>query len=207
MVFLFQGKIKLIAILKSKRYLGDFLDPIEQLLNEHVHIKSMLNVLTNLIENNEEDLNKSLDNLKNILDFLSAYADKFHHGKEEEILFFELNKLEFFQNHQIINEIEDEHDQGRYLINEIKNILKPISIPLNEQTEDKLKELIWDYIDLLTQHIEKEDKILFPTIQGHLNTLLKEKITKKFLNVEESIGKNTIEKQLENLKNLTNLYK
>lgn len=183
------------------------MDPIEQLINEHVHIKSMLNVLTNLVENNNEDFNKSLDNLKNVMDFLSAYADRLHHGKEEEVLFFELNEIEFFQNHQIINEIEDEHDQGRSLIKEIKNTLNKINIPLNEQTEDKLKELIWDYIDLLTQHIEKEDKILFPTIQEHLNVQLKEKISKKFLKVDNSIGKNTIEKQLENLRNLRNLYK
>ena len=55
-----------------------------------------------------------------VVDFIKIYADRTHHGKEEDILFRELaNKQMSDQDRRIMDELVDEHVLGRKTTKEL----------------------------------------------------------------------------------------
>jgi hemerythrin-like domain-containing protein len=55
-----------------------------------------------------------------VVDFIRTYADRTHHGKEENILFVELEKKPLDEgNARIMGELIDEHRQARVKVAEL----------------------------------------------------------------------------------------
>lgn len=65
--------------------------PVEVLIDEHKLILKAVATLKQKVAQTE--LNKSInpDSITVLVDFFRMYADRFHHGKEEGILFSELS--------------------------------------------------------------------------------------------------------------------
>jgi hemerythrin-like domain-containing protein len=58
--------------------------------------------------------------VETIVDFIKTYADRTHHGKEEDILFIELAQKKLDDdNLRIMKELIDEHKQARAKVKEI----------------------------------------------------------------------------------------
>ena len=94
--------------------------PIAPLMIEHRLIERMINLIRNEIE--QIELGKKIDILfiDAAIDFIKIYADRTHHGKEEDILFRDLSKKQISKQHQkIMNELIDEHKCGRKLTKEL----------------------------------------------------------------------------------------
>ncbi|MBI5346524.1 MAG: hemerythrin domain-containing protein [Chlamydiae bacterium] len=129
--------------------LKSFSPPMKILVDEHVLIKSFVALIP---------LMKKLDK-KLVLDsveFIKFYADKYHHMKEEDILF------KFFdENLTILQVMHEDHKKGRGLV---KKILESLDIDDFETISQCLK----DYHDLLSEHIKKEDEVLFPWLDKNL---------------------------------------
>ena len=54
------------------------------------------------------------------VDFFRTYADQFHHGKEEDILFEELSKKNLDPEHKrIMEELEEEHKYARQTVGQL----------------------------------------------------------------------------------------
>ena len=96
-----------------------------------------------------------------VVDFFRTYADKYHHGKEEDILFLELKGKELVPEHQqILSELEEEHRFARRTVGELEKATEQWRKgELSELTivADDLRKLI----ELYPRHIEKEDKHFF----------------------------------------------
>jgi hemerythrin-like domain-containing protein len=95
------------------------------------------------------------------VDFLRTYADRCHHGKEEDILFAALAKKDLSPEHrQIMEELIGEHAWGREttanLVRAKENYLRQEKEALNLMLR-YLRELMEFY----PRHIEKEDKHFF----------------------------------------------
>lgn len=65
----------------------------ERLREGHKAIKSMLEVLEKVCEELELGEKVDLKHLRRILDFMKTFADKCHHGEEEDLLFQLWRKL------------------------------------------------------------------------------------------------------------------
>ena len=149
------------------------------LSDEHKNILTVIDVL----ENEAEALKngKELDNdfLKKAVDFIRNYADKFHHAKEEEILFKELCKDSTQENMHCnpVGQMLIEHDLGR------ENV-KKMEAGLNEKNKNKIIEGANGYICLIKEHIFKEDNILYPMANEALSESTKDKMLKKFKEIE-----------------------
>ena len=65
----------------------------EDLINEHEGILYGLHILEKMIEMIKNQVNISIDELKEMVNFFKLFADKCHHGKEETMLFPEMRKL------------------------------------------------------------------------------------------------------------------
>jgi hemerythrin-like domain-containing protein len=134
--------------------------PIGPMMWEHRLIEKMLRLFDGEI--------KKISDLKRVdtvfidtaVDFIRTYADRTHHGKEEDILFRELVKKRLTPEHaRIMDELISEHRYSRQVVGKL--------VAARERylrDEDALQEII-GYLKELAQfypaHIEKEDKHFF----------------------------------------------
>jgi hemerythrin-like domain-containing protein len=90
------------------------------------------------------------------------YADRTHHGKEEEILFRDLSKRNLTEeDHRLMEELIDEHVCARQAVKELvaakERLLKGDKGAL-ATVVDKMEGLA----KLYPEHIRKEDTVFFP---------------------------------------------
>ena len=153
------------------------------LSEEHQNILKIIESLENecdAIENNNKEPDK--DFFKKIIDFIRNYADKFHHAKEEDILFKEFNKcVTEDPGGAPCNPTEQmlvEHDEGR-------NFVKGMETRLNENDKMRVIRNARAYAELLREHIAKEDDILYPMTDETLNSKVKKEMLEKFKEIEK----------------------
>ena len=101
------------------------------------------------------------------VDFIRMYADRTHHGKEEDILFRDLNKRPLSDDdRRVMEELIQEHVFGRQttgaLVEANTRYRNGDAAALHEIAE-KLQTLVGFY----PKHIEKEDKVFFPACRAY----------------------------------------
>ena len=107
---------------------------IDLLMKEHENIVALTKHLRRtccaVIEGADIDVQEFLE----CIDFARTYADKHHHGKEEQILFrFMLNNSDPVAEKLVRNGMLVEHDFGRFHIGELENAVKQYaSVPTTE---------------------------------------------------------------------------
>lgn len=96
------------------------------------------------------------------IDFIRVYADRTHHGKEEDILFRTLRGKVLSDEHQrIMNELVEEHALGRETTKalvEANGRYRKRDIGALAEVTDRLQTLVAFY----PRHIKKEDAVFFP---------------------------------------------
>ncbi|MEK6875456.1 MAG: hemerythrin domain-containing protein [Nanoarchaeota archaeon] len=153
---------------------------IRILVDEHKNILAIADVIEK--ECNEIDKGKKVDEefFRKVIDFIRNYADKFHHAKEEDILFKEFCKTAE-KGGLHCNPVEQmlyEHDSGR-------NFVKGIEDRMKEKNRKKVIENALCYVQLIREHIFKEDNILYPMAEEALSMKTQKEMLSKF----EKIGK------------------
>jgi len=101
------------------------------------------------------------------VDFFRTYADRTHHGKEEDILFRELKGKQLEPEHsRIMRELEEEHVIAR---SNVKALLeaKDQWVKGNIGALEDIKTRLRTLIDLYPKHIYKEDKEFFFPIEQY----------------------------------------
>ena len=163
-------------------------EAIQILIDEH---KNILKVIQALAEKCNEDFDKEF--FVKSIDFIKNYADKFHHAKEEDILFKELCKDTVEMHCNPTQQMLHEHDIGR-------NFVKGMEEGLANNDEVKVKENARGYAQLLQEHIFKEDQILYPMANEALSLEVKKEILEKSKQVRLDFP--DVEKYLEFVKSL-----
>jgi hemerythrin-like domain-containing protein len=141
----------------------------DELKKEHQGIELMLRILqavSGKIGSGEQIHSEHLDG---ILEFLSIFVDKCHHGKEEEFLFPSLEKVGILRDGGPIGVMLNEHEQGRKLVARLKDAVGSYTSG-DKTATDRVQVIANEYIALLTQHIVKENNILFPMADARLNS-------------------------------------
>jgi hemerythrin-like domain-containing protein len=109
------------------------------------------------------------------VDFIRNYADRFHHAKEEDVLFEALIKNGMPRENSPIAAMLMEHDQGRAYVRAMEAAAQDA---LAGKTADMtaLRENALAYVELLREHISKEDGILYPLAERVAPDKLREDI-------------------------------
>jgi len=133
------------------------------LMIEHRLIERMLSVIKGVLAEIESKHEVDPVFVDIAVDFIKVYADKTHHGKEEDILFRELNnKSMTAKDQQIMKELIEEHVFGR----QTTKALIDANTRYRNGDETSLTEIAAKF-QILTEfypkHIEKEDKVFFPS--------------------------------------------
>ena len=164
--------------------------PTKILVDEHQHILKVINAL--IKECNDLESGKKIDKdfFTKAIDFIRNYADKFHHAKEEDILFVELCKDTVSMHCNPVEQMLHEHELGR-------NFVKGMEDGINGDNKEKVIENARGYAYLLQDHISKEDGILYPMADEVLDQSIQDSMLAKFKEVETNkFDSNTKEKYL-----------
>ncbi|MBL8025289.1 MAG: hemerythrin domain-containing protein [Fibrobacteres bacterium] len=154
--------------------------PLAALIEEHVNIKRVIAKVQLLITADDKTLLESTAVIEQALDFIRNYADKFHHAKEEDILF------KFFDaNSDIIVAMEEEHVAGRKYVRSVADALKTGNTAA-------IRNGLKSYTDLLTEHIKKEDEILYPWMDRQLSDRDIGQLFSKFAEVDEKFSSQNV---------------
>jgi len=180
--------------------------PTEELKEEHQGILLMLKILDKVCVKLESKEKVDPDHLERIVEFFRVFADKCHHGKEEDLLFPEMEKSGVPKERGPIGVMLIEHDQGRAFVKGMGEAAtrykKGESTGLAEFTKNAR-----DYIALLTQHINKENNILFPMGDRAISREKQGELVEAFETLErEKIGAGTHEKFHQLLHHLQEVY-
>lgn len=137
------------------------LTPIAILLIEHRNIESVIEVMDREINNMMESNKVKPVFIDEAVDFIRMYADKSHHGKEEDIFFKALYRKKLSDDHKAyIDDLVQDHKMGRKQVGELVNA-KEQYIKKHEDTFGQIiKSMKW-LVDFYPRHIEKEDKHFF----------------------------------------------
>ncbi len=160
----------------------------EQLMEEHEGIKLMLSIFESFNKKalNGEEIN--LEHLESMIDFIKTFADKCHHGKEEEILFPAMIDAGMSKEAGPVAVMLMEHDQGRAFV---KGLSESFNI-YKGGDKTALKGIVDNstgYIHLLRNHIDKENNILFRMADQIIDPSLHDSIFEAFERIEiEKIG-------------------
>jgi len=157
----------------------------QQLRDEHEGIKLMLRILGEICRRVESNEPVNFQHLQGILEFLRMFVDRCHHGKEEEILFPALESVGIPKEGGPIGQMLAEHEQGRQLVREIGQSLPTTGRKEGWAAASWFCESSRKYIELLTQHIQKENEVLFVMADMRLSEMQQEKLFDEFEKLEE----------------------
>jgi len=139
------------------------------LMIEHRLIERMISVIQDMLARVEKV--QSIDPLfvDKVVDFIRIYADLTHHGKEEDILFRDLNGKDLSdEDRRVMNELVEEHVFGR----KTTKALVEANTRYRNGGASALGEVIGclrTLVDFYPKHIKKEDKIFFPAARAYFS--------------------------------------
>jgi hemerythrin-like domain-containing protein len=160
--------------------------PTEVLINEHNSIKTMLRIMNKIAENISTGKCVETKDAEQIVDFLKIFADKCHHGKEENSLFPALEAAGIAKGNGPIGVMLREHTIGRGYIQELNTAIEKIKIGYFGCSQ-LITNSILNYTNLLQSHIEKEENVLFPMAEKVLTEHKKLVIWEEFARIEEDV--------------------
>lgn len=164
---------------------------IEILVQEHKFIIELTTILrkecVNILNGKEIDFEK----FDNMIYFIKNFADKYHHQKEEKILFrVMMDTMPPIATQLIRGGMMVEHDLGRM---HVKSIVDSLEGYKKNPTDELKLEIIANavcYCNLLSRHIEKEDTAVYTFAERSLSAInleIIEKETQNHENIKENI--------------------
>lgn len=150
--------------------------PMQMLVDEHVLIMRLVALIPRIIESLDVESAEGRLVVHEAVDFIRSYADKFHHAKEEDILF-----KYFDETTDIIKTIYVDHETGRAHVRATLQALEA-------GDAEAVGEHLGAYRELLTEHIGKEDGILYPWLDRGLATAQVGELYSRFNATDEGFG-------------------
>lgn len=152
----------------------------QDLRNEH---EAILHVFKILDAMRASDLQTGAEQIQfggELVKFLKIFADKCHHGKEENYLFTALEQAGVPNANGPIGQMLHEHQLGRQHIAEMGSALAAKDL-------DGFKQAALAYQELLREHIQKENDVLFVLADRLLDTQKQDELFEKFEEWEEKV--------------------
>ena len=170
-------------------------DPIKMLFDEHAIIVNAVDVArqaSSLIGRNDEQYEKIT---RDLIYFFRNYADKFHHHKEEEILFPEMEKKNELLADGVIKEMFDNHEDFR---EKIRNIEKH----LDGKEFAKAQHQLENYAEALLDHIAVENDEVFQMAETIFDDTELQKIYFRFEDCDSALDKDKKKQLVERIEKI-----
>lgn len=137
------------------------MEPIGPLMHEHRLIERMVSLLRGEMEGIQGGGEVHPELIGSGVDFFRTYADRTHHGKEEDILFRELEKREMPPDlWRTMEELRAEHVYGRQVVGALLGS-RDRFIRGDDDALGEMAGHLGTLVEFYPAHIEKEDKHFF----------------------------------------------
>jgi hemerythrin-like domain-containing protein len=142
---------------------------VEVMMNEHKNILIMLSIIRKAMNEFMENDILNKEEILEMADFVKNYADYIHHGKEEKILFKEMEThigetaRKLVQHGMLV-----EHDQGRFYMQELRKFINLYENGEKDKKIDIIANAI-GYASLLDRHIFKENNVIYTLAKREIN--------------------------------------
>jgi hemerythrin-like domain-containing protein len=166
---------------------GSEMKPTEILTREHGLIMQALACLTQARETIEKNQKLPVDFFEKALEFLREFTDRFHHFKEEYLMFgfLALKKGSAFDGP--IGNLRYQHERCRACIDEISNSLNGYADG-DAIATTRLLENLAAYISLLRRHIYEEDFTFFQMADKEISKEEEDILLVQFKKEDEKMG-------------------
>ena len=162
--------------------------PTEALKEDHRVIERLCRVLGHAAQRLDQGQAVSPSVFREALDFIRNFADRCHHGKEEDCLFPALEQHGIPRHGGPVGVMLGEHEEGRAFVRGMAEALDKYEKG-DKSAAPALARNARGYASLLTNHIPKEDNILYPMGEGVLSPQAKAQLLERFEAVErERLG-------------------
>jgi len=140
--------------------------------DEHRSLAAVLHAWMHALERaREEDRAVDLPLMRAILRYVRAFPLALHHPKEEQHLFRRLRERTPVVNAEL-DELERQHERDRQLVDEIATLVEALA-GAGESTRASmartLEEAVGRYATFLWEHMGREEGVILPAAQRHLD--------------------------------------
>jgi len=171
--------------------------PTEILMQEHRVIEQVLDCLEIIAQRSDTEEELDLEPANQAVDFFRNFADRCHHGKEEECLFPLLEKKGFSPEQGPTSVMRLEHEAGREHVRGMAKASAAIAAG-DASAKASFVSHAQAFVQLLREHIQKEDQCLFQMADKVLNEQEQLKLLESFARVEhDDMGQGIHEKYLD----------
>lgn len=170
-------------------------NPVQVLMDEHEIISSVNEIIDGLDKLWETEKDSYTQKVTSLLKFFSEYSDKFHHQKEEKILFKELRDNPDFLLDEILEELEGHHEDFR-------DTVQQISGALDNEAFDEVQQLLQNYMSDLLDHIAVENDELFIMAETLFSEDELERMYFLFEDLDRELGQQNKEQLVNDIKEM-----
>jgi hemerythrin-like domain-containing protein len=153
------------------------------LIAEHEAVLLALRILERVEAALDAGAEDAADHLGELVEFLRVFVDRCHHGKEEDVLFPELERLGVPRQGGPIGVMLAEHQEGRALVAAMADGLSRLH-RAEPGAATRIAEAAGSYRGLLTAHIAKENGMLFPMAERVVPADLAPRLLERFEAIE-----------------------
>ena len=132
----------------------------ELLMQEHRVIEQVLDCLMTMAQRVEAGEPLDVDSANQAIDFFRNFADRCHHGKEEDCLFPLLEQKGFPREQGPTGVMLYEHEMGRRYVRGMAEASSAVAAG-NTSATNEFCSHAREFVQLLREHIQKEDHCLF----------------------------------------------
>lgn len=163
--------------------------PVGILMIEHRLIEKFLLLVKQEIGHIEERLAADPSFLKTTVDFIRTYADKIHHGKEEDILFLQLKAKEMdAYDTALMAELDEEHVVSRRTVADL--VAAEAQYFQGDRAQIAvIQEKLTFIVNFYPVHIAKEDKDFFIKTQRYFTAVELDQMLEDFYTFDAPLHK------------------
>jgi hemerythrin-like domain-containing protein len=171
--------------------------------DDHIHILKLTEVMRSVTRFESPDIK----HIEKIIVIIKNYADGLHHAKEESLLFPAMESKGFSPVQGPVAVMLHEHDQGRIFVKGIADNLE--SFKKGDLTaKDEMYRNMSGYAELLTNHIAKENNVLFRLADKAFSDKEQENLLLEFEKIEEARSAGTtVNDYIDQITTLAGFYK
>jgi hemerythrin-like domain-containing protein len=129
------------------------------LRDEHKIMQQVLHVSEGEIASIRKTGEMKRIDLESMLDFLTAFVGRCHQAKEEKLLFVKIEERGMAEVSIPIAVMLHEHEEGKAMIGVIREAMQGTD---SGEPAAAIADSLAVYVSFLFDHMDKEDKVLFP---------------------------------------------
>lgn len=165
--------------------------PTDILAEEHRLIEQALECWSKAIARLEGGDRPPRGFFEKAIEFANAFVDKFHHFKEEYLMFGLLAQKNNGEIDGQIESLRHQHERGRGCINEMGRCLDGYAKGGEAQVA-AIVESLSTYVSTLRQHLHTEDHIFYPMAEAELTDAEQRTLVEQFQDQDRKTGGKTM---------------